>query len=105
MRQIYVATVGSASSNAKLGEAFLPDPRSSNGRTAAFGAVNRGSNPCRGAKNSKFELTPVLLTLLAGAVLFQEQVAEPLLEAIDRFQDRMRCQIGCLNRRIPVSKF
>ena len=24
-------------------------PRSSNGRTAAFGAVNRGSNPCRGA--------------------------------------------------------
>jgi len=47
----------------------------------------------------------VLLTLLAGAVLFQEQVAEPLLEAIDRFQDRMRCQIGCLNRRIPVSKF
>ena len=26
-------------------------PRSSNGRTAAFGAVNRGSNPCRGAKN------------------------------------------------------
>jgi hypothetical protein len=25
------------------------DPRSSNGRTAAFGAVNRGSNPCRGA--------------------------------------------------------
>src|SRR5690349_8257389 len=25
-------------------------PRSSNGRTAAFGAVNRGSNPCRGAK-------------------------------------------------------
>ncbi len=26
-------------------------PRSSNGRTAAFGAVNRGSNPCRGAKS------------------------------------------------------
>ena len=26
-----------------------PTPRSSNGRTAAFGAVNRGSNPCRGA--------------------------------------------------------
>jgi hypothetical protein len=26
-----------------------PVPRSSNGRTAAFGAVNRGSNPCRGA--------------------------------------------------------
>src|ERR1051326_2545263 len=26
-----------------------PNPRSSNGRTAAFGAVNRGSNPCRGA--------------------------------------------------------
>src|SRR3989440_7672364 len=25
------------------------NPRSSNGRTAAFGAVNRGSNPCRGA--------------------------------------------------------
>ncbi len=29
-----------------VGSAF---PRSSNGRTAAFGAVNRGSNPCRGA--------------------------------------------------------
>src|ERR1035437_10227707 len=27
----------------------LANPRSSNGRTAAFGAVNRGSNPCRGA--------------------------------------------------------
>ena len=27
-------------------------PRSSNGRTAAFGAVNRGSNPCRGATSS-----------------------------------------------------
>ena len=26
-------------------------PRSSNGRTAAFGAVNRGSNPCRGANS------------------------------------------------------
>ncbi len=26
-------------------------PRSSNGRTAAFGAVSRGSNPCRGANN------------------------------------------------------
>ena len=25
---------------------FPPVPRSSNGRTAAFGAVNRGSNPC-----------------------------------------------------------
>ena len=28
---------------------LVEDPRSSNGRTAAFGAVNRGSNPCRGA--------------------------------------------------------
>src|SRR5579872_5032151 len=28
-------------------------PRSSNGRTAAFGAVNRGSNPCRGANPNK----------------------------------------------------
>ena len=35
----------------KLVEAlrFSQIPRSSNGRTAAFGAVNRGSNPCRGA--------------------------------------------------------
>src|SRR5580692_173874 len=32
------------------GQAFQHFPRSSNGRTAAFGAVNRGSNPCRGAK-------------------------------------------------------
>ena len=32
------------------GSSSLPSiPRSSNGRTAAFGAVNRGSNPCRGA--------------------------------------------------------
>ena len=30
-------------------------PRSSNGRTAAFGAVNRGSNPCRGAKHLKIK--------------------------------------------------
>src|ERR1700731_2506515 len=32
-------------------------PRSSNGRTAAFGAVNRGSNPCRGAKLPRRVLT------------------------------------------------
>src|SRR6267378_2319170 len=39
---------------------FLLDfPRSSNGRTAAFGAVNRGSNPCRGA-NFQFEALSVL---------------------------------------------
>src|SRR5689334_329380 len=31
------------------GRSSLNFPRSSNGRTAAFGAVNRGSNPCRGA--------------------------------------------------------
>ena len=30
-------------------QSFISIPRSSNGRTAAFGAVNRGSNPCRGA--------------------------------------------------------
>src|SRR5580704_7373409 len=35
---------------ATLERIIVPDPRSSNGRTAAFGAVNRGSNPCRGAK-------------------------------------------------------
>src|SRR5256885_2454192 len=29
-------------------------PRSSNGRTAAFGAVNRGSNPCRGANSALY---------------------------------------------------
>ena len=36
---------------AKLEKHFvgIAFPRSSNGRTAAFGAVNRGSNPCRGA--------------------------------------------------------
>ena len=36
-----------------LGTDFLhlTIPRSSNGRTAAFGAVNRGSNPCRGARS------------------------------------------------------
>ena len=32
-------------------------PRSSNGRTAAFGAVNRGSNPCRGATFCNQQLT------------------------------------------------
>ena len=38
-------------------------PRSSNGRTAAFGAVNRGSNPCRGAILSAYQLpTPIVLT-------------------------------------------
>jgi hypothetical protein len=33
-------------------------PRSSNGRTAAFGAVNRGSNPCRGAR-FRFSVRPL----------------------------------------------
>ncbi len=38
-------------------------PRSSNGRTAAFGAVNRGSNPCRGATPSAYQLHhPIILT-------------------------------------------
>src|SRR4029078_12638257 len=44
-----------------LKKVFLcpPFPRSSNGRTAAFGAVNRGSNPCRGAKlRSRLNGTP-----------------------------------------------
>jgi hypothetical protein len=35
--------------DATLGGSRFCSPRSSNGRTAAFGAVNRGSNPCRGA--------------------------------------------------------
>src|SRR6266404_7859391 len=53
----------------KLGERFVRIPRSSNGRTAAFGAVNRGSNPCRGATTSLsnfgpsfVDRDPVLLT-------------------------------------------
>src|ERR1700679_194572 len=33
-------------------------PRSSNGRTAAFGAVNRGSNPCRGATLGELNASP-----------------------------------------------
>ncbi len=42
------------------------DPRSSNGRTAAFGAVNRGSNPCRGATAFLFQPdAAILLTALA----------------------------------------
>jgi hypothetical protein len=42
---------GERAGEAKLGEGSCTQliPRSSNGRTAAFGAVNRGSNPCRGA--------------------------------------------------------
>src|SRR5579883_1140137 len=51
-----------------VSERSAPDPRSSNGRTAAFGAVNRGSNPCRGASLIKlryaqsFELRPKMAT-------------------------------------------
>ena len=44
---------------------FLNLPRSSNGRTAAFGAVNRGSNPCRGA-NLKAP-TPNLSSYMASS--------------------------------------
>src|ERR1700682_1117270 len=45
-------------------------PRSSNGRTAAFGAVNRGSNPCRGATAFLHQLeAPMLLTAAPGASL------------------------------------
>ena len=42
----------SRTDNAKL-KKLVSIPRSSNGRTAAFGAVNRGSNPCRGAIANK----------------------------------------------------
>src|ERR1700693_5041904 len=35
---------------------YTANPRSSNGRTAAFGAVNRGSNPCRGASRNRLNL-------------------------------------------------
>ena len=35
-----------------------------------------------------------LFTLFAGAMFFQQQVAEPLFEAIDRFQRRMLGQIS-----------
>ena len=48
---IVAESLQGAGGDAKLvgSKRFLPIPRSSNGRTAAFGAVNRGSNPCRGA--------------------------------------------------------
>ena len=36
-------------------------PRSSNGRTSAFGAANRGSNPCRGATDPSTSLKPLPL--------------------------------------------
>src|SRR5258708_30927895 len=45
-----VAAKGSGRVHWKSTPFDLAFPRSSNGRTAAFGAVNRGSNPCRGAK-------------------------------------------------------
>ena len=41
-------------------------PRSSNGRTAAFGAVNRGSNPCRGANHFGYKLA--VLSCLTAAL-------------------------------------
>ena len=42
--------VGTAHDKIEYRSEFIRSiPRSSNGRTAAFGAVNRGSNPCRGA--------------------------------------------------------
>ena len=42
-------------------------PRSSNGRTAAFGAVNRGSNPCRGATTFLPQLRAAVLLTAAPA--------------------------------------
>ena len=37
-----------------IGPLFVShDPRSSNGRTAAFEAVNHGSNPCLGTKTPR----------------------------------------------------
>src|ERR1019366_5785266 len=44
-------------------------PRSSNGRTAAFGAVNRGSNPCRGA-NFLFSTTYRRMSALLVPMLY-----------------------------------
>jgi hypothetical protein len=50
------------------GDRAFPDlPRSSNGRTAAFGAVNRGSNPCRGANTFLPQLQVAILLTAALA--------------------------------------
>src|SRR5947209_3358688 len=49
---IVAESLRTAGREGKLVREHAFNPRSSNGRTAAFGAVNRGSNPCRGA-NSK----------------------------------------------------
>src|ERR1700730_2133779 len=67
----------------RLEESFLSSsiPRSSNGRTAAFGAENRGSNPCRGAK-------PRLINRLAGPI---------------DFVYRMRCTIDRGANPLPTS--
>src|SRR5947209_20391533 len=49
---IVAESLRTAGREGKLVREHAFNPRSSNGRTAAFGAVNRGSNPCRGAKHS-----------------------------------------------------
>ena len=53
--------------NARLEDGRQLIPRSSNGRTAAFGAVNRGSNPCRGATSRFSTSLPAWFPLTASA--------------------------------------
>ena len=54
----------------RIRRSVLPrTPRSSKGKTAAFGAVNRGSNPCRGAKSQAVILLMSLLIERTGSFL------------------------------------
>src|SRR5947209_8505413 len=58
---IVAESLRTAGREGKLVREHAFNPRSSNGRTAAFGAVNRGSNPCRGASHFRTESLPALV--------------------------------------------
>jgi integrase/recombinase XerD len=76
-------------------------PRSSNGRTAAFGAVNRGSNPCRGA--SHFRISKVQAQLdLAYGYLYTEGVSQAIKSLVLYKRHLKNCAI--LKSRVPRKK-
>jgi len=56
--------------------------------------ISYGRPACRNWQIARNSLGGEFLTLLAGAMLFQQQVAEPLFEAVDDIQRRPLGQVG-----------
>src|SRR3984957_11089137 len=93
-------------------QTFLSLPRSSNGRTAAFGAVNRGSNPCRGATTFLSQLHGGVLLTAAPPPLppvsrtFRRFSTSPIF-SVDRkiccLGQRQRCEFRFVGQNSPFS--